>query len=583
MSQQRWQGWAENLPVRGILLTVLIALGGWGALSALRDVGKSIEAYHQSQKIIAWTNTSNHLFRMAQHFAFERGRTAVALSIPTPVSASNRAFIDQRRREADQAMQSFLQQHLELPNVGQEALAAEWLTIQTLRQEADLNMALPLAQRDPQLVERWYEAATHLLQASRKLTQLLVGSYVRNRGLEIARLTLVASYAFELRLTQGAEASLIAQRVAANRRMDMQDVARIYELRGEAQAVWQEIERLRLYAPLPGLDETLDNFKRLHAAELRRYQNEVLDAWKRGSPPEVPLETLLSMSQPALEGIATLMQLSTDRIEQLAQQDSQRALRAVWSSLVVGLVILAIMLVSIWYVVRKVIRPLESLEHGLRQMAQEQTNAVPLRSGNEITCLQQTISLITHLWQEKARLEEELRNFAFQDSLTQLPNRRLLMERLQQLMVRNERRNLYACLMFLDLDKFKQVNDQFGHEIGDHLLIAVAERLRLLLREEDTIARLGGDEFIILIDTLGGDEEAAHAAIKIIFDKLHREMGMPYVLDTHTIFCSISLGYKLFCGGEDIDTLIRSADAAMYQSKQAHNLYGTTATSQKAG
>ena len=571
MPQQGRQSWARQLPVRGILLTALLALGGWSCLSAFKDLAAAYRNYRQSETVIVWAQTTNHLFRMSQHFAFERGRTAVVLRSPQAISAANREFIATRRQQADDAMRLFLQERGRLPQVGQDKLASEWAAIQALRQENDRNMALPLSQRDPLLLQRWFSSATHLLMESRHLIQLLVADYVRSGGMSVARLTMITGYAFELRLVLGAESTLIAQNLAAGTAMPADEIARIHEMRGQESAAWKEVDRLSAYGPLPRLDPSIAAVRQAHYASLRPKQDAVLAAWAEGRTPDLQLEDLVRTSQPVLDGIALLTQKSAEEIELLALQDKQRAQRALIVSVVVGVTLLAIMLLAIWYVLRQVIQPLEAIDRELRQLTQDRVVAPTPRTSNEIACIEDAIALVTHLWQEKARLEDELRNFAFQDSLTQLPNRRLLMERIQQACLRNERRDLYACLLFLDLDKFKEVNDNHGHDLGDQLLIAVANRMKALLREEDTVARLGGDEFIVLIDDLGTDFEAALASTRHIVEKLTRELGQPYPLNGASVCCSISIGSKLFRGSSNANLLIRAADEAMYQEKRARN------------
>lgn len=568
MSGRSWTDRLRQLPVRSILLLALLALGSWGTLSAFLDLAQALKHYQQSAEVITWTRTTNHLFRMAQHFAYERGRTAVILRMPTPVSEENRLFIAKRRQLADQAMQDFLRQRQSLPPLGQDALAQQWEKIRSLRELADRDMALPLTRRERHVVTQWYASATELLLASRKLTQKLVASYVQNRGLEVARLTLIAGYAFELRLAVGAEAAQLGQQLAGGEPMNAAGLAYVYTLRGQQQSLWDEIERLRRYAPIPALDAHIEAIRQAHHQTMRSPQNQALDAWKRGQVPSLHVSELTKDAQSSLDGISELMQLAALETERVAIADQKRAAQQLVRNLLFGGAVLAITLLTAWYVLRHIVRPLEQLDGELRQLILGQALACPPRGSNEIGRLSEAVALVMHLWQEKTRLEEELSKLAFHDSLTGLPNRRLLMERLQQARIKNDRRNQFACLLFLDLDKFKQVNDNHGHELGDKLLIAVAARLGQLLREEDTIARLGGDEFIVLLENLGSDEAGARAAALRIRDKLDQELALPYQLEDIRLRCSVSIGYKLFNGSEgDVHALIRAADADMYQCK----------------
>jgi diguanylate cyclase (GGDEF)-like protein/PAS domain S-box-containing protein len=174
------------------------------------------------------------------------------------------------------------------------------------------------------------------------------------------------------------------------------------------------------------------------------------------------------------------------------------------------------------------------------------------------------VSLFIDITQKK-RSEAEIAYRANYDALTDLPNRALLTERLGQAMKQARREHLRIAVLFVDLDFFKQVNDTLGHAIGDRLLQMVAERMRLCVRETDTIARQGGDEFVVL---LAGIADAADAGI--VAEKIIAQMTQPFLLDDHEIHIGASIGITLFPDdGNDIETLFRNADLAMYRAKGA--------------
>ncbi|MGE3909812.1 MAG: putative bifunctional diguanylate cyclase/phosphodiesterase [Chloroflexota bacterium] len=166
---------------------------------------------------------------------------------------------------------------------------------------------------------------------------------------------------------------------------------------------------------------------------------------------------------------------------------------------------------------------------------------------------------------ERKRIEGELTRLAFHDTLTGLPNRALFADRLQQALARAGRRQHGLAVMFLDLDNFKIVNDSIGHEAGDQLLIAVAERLGVCLRPEDTIARFGGDELAILVE--GVVDEAEVIAIA---NRIATALKRPVSLSGHEVFVTASIGIALRTSAtEDADGLLRKADLAMYRAKSA--------------
>ncbi|MFM2056246.1 MAG: hypothetical protein RLY71_631 [Pseudomonadota bacterium] len=166
--------------------------------------------------------------------------------------------------------------------------------------------------------------------------------------------------------------------------------------------------------------------------------------------------------------------------------------------------------------------------------------------------------------------EEAIRRLAYHDTLTGLPNRRLLLDRLRHAMTLSQRSQSHAALLFIDLDRFKQLNDTHGHEAGDALLIAVAERLQGLVRESDTVARYGGDEFIVLCENLGPLPDAAAAHARTTADKIGAALGAEFPLGALTHQGGASVGVHLFLGdAQDMDSLLKAADAAMYRTKMA--------------
>ena len=153
---------------------------------------------------------------------------------------------------------------------------------------------------------------------------------------------------------------------------------------------------------------------------------------------------------------------------------------------------------------------------------------------------------------------------AHHDQLTGLPNRILLADRLRVALAQSARNKSSCGLMFLDLDRFKSINDTLGHAIGDELLIEVARRLKASVRDSDTVARLGGDEFVVVLPALKVRDDAETVARKIV-----ASLGAPYELSGHAVATSPSIGIALFPeDASDGDELLRDADAAMYEAKQ---------------
>jgi diguanylate cyclase (GGDEF)-like protein/PAS domain S-box-containing protein len=171
---------------------------------------------------------------------------------------------------------------------------------------------------------------------------------------------------------------------------------------------------------------------------------------------------------------------------------------------------------------------------------------------------------------ERKQAEEAIRNLAFIDTLTHLPNRRFLLDRLRQGLAKSRRHGHHGALLFIDLDHFKSVNDTYGHEAGDKLLWEVAHRLRRSVREGDTVARLGGDEFVVMLEELGDSTEEARAKGTVIGDKILAALNEPFEIDGDIHQNTPSIGLTCFgSADEQAEDLLRRADAAMYRAKAA--------------
>lgn len=201
----------------------------------------------------------------------------------------------------------------------------------------------------------------------------------------------------------------------------------------------------------------------------------------------------------------------------------------------------------------------------------------PARPGDDEIRLLENFANLAALVVEHYQTEEKIRNLAFFDALTQLPNRRMLFDRLRQAMANSRRSGCYGALLFLDLDNFKPLNDTFGHHAGDLLLIQVAQRISSCVRETDTVARFGGDEFVVMLGELDANRDASEAQVRGIAEKIRSILAEPFVVcferdDASRLIiehcCTASIGVVLFINHEaSVEEIIKWADHAMYQAK----------------
>ncbi|HOE42492.1 MAG TPA: diguanylate cyclase [Rhodoferax sp.] len=189
--------------------------------------------------------------------------------------------------------------------------------------------------------------------------------------------------------------------------------------------------------------------------------------------------------------------------------------------------------------------------------------------------VQGTIQDIT----ERKQMEDQIRQLAFYDALTALPNRRLLSDRLGQCLIGSQRNGFFGALMFLDLDNFKQINDLHGHAAGDSLLVEVAVRLKACVRKADTVARFGGDEFVVMLCELDRDKAQSSILAQAVAEKIGSSLSEPYHLtltaegqQPTTIIHHGSASIGVFVFGDqtsDVNNILKNADVAMYQAKAA--------------
>ena len=254
------------------------------------------------------------------------------------------------------------------------------------------------------------------------------------------------------------------------------------------------------------------------------------------------------------------------------------ALRAA-SQLAGGLLALLLLpSVLIWFAVaRYITQPIQNFSqqlHNLVPGTAERINSVAHGSKEITRLIADSNFLLTGieemLLDERAQrseiqhLKEQYQHLAHHDNLTGLPNRAMFNDRLQHMLVQARRYELKGALIYLDLDKFKPVNDTLGHDIGDLLLKAVAQRLLNIVRESDTVARLGGDEFALLLPAISSHDDARGIADKVL-DSLHQ----PFIIGAHHLQIGSSLGIAMYPEhGEDEASLIKNADLAMYRAKQ---------------
>lgn len=183
---------------------------------------------------------------------------------------------------------------------------------------------------------------------------------------------------------------------------------------------------------------------------------------------------------------------------------------------------------------------------------------------------EQLVHAIVRDISERKKAEEEIRFRAYYDSLTRLPNRQLLLDRLEQAIMTSQRSEDFNAILFIDLDRFKSINDSLGHNTGDLLLIDTAARIKHCIREIDTAARFGGDEYVVLLKHIGKEQDEASFNAKRIAQSINRTFQQPFILNHQEIHITCSIGITIFPISDDsVEDIIKHADTAMYSAKES--------------
>jgi diguanylate cyclase (GGDEF)-like protein len=295
--------------------------------------------------------------------------------------------------------------------------------------------------------------------------------------------------------------------------------------------------------------------------------------------PPTPVETTLSQASALVDVAVPVMLgqkhvgwarigLGHDRMEEEIAAITRNGIAYILGAVLVGSILAALM-------ARQMTQRLYRVKHVADMVRDGNYDPrVDVGGNDELTAVGAGLNtMLDELQRHATELKasnEEIRTLAFYDPLTQLPNRRLLHDRLQRSRNARGANERHGALLFIDLDNFKNLNDTLGHEMGDMLLKECARRLQSCIREADTVARLGGDEFVIILDELSEQADEAAVQAETVGTKVIDELNRIYDVGGHELHSSPSIGVVIFRGHEfENDELLKRADMAMYQSKAA--------------
>jgi len=335
----------------------------------------------------------------------------------------------------------------------------------------------------------------------------------------------------------------------------------------------------------------MDKNYRIRASSDAAYFNEIFtDQWSRVIQKELhanypnivqkPHDGIIDTNIPIRLGTNTVgyvrMLSTTDRVDHQIELLRNKGLFYLFLAIISGAFVA-------WMIVRHLTSRLTLLSQAASEVAKHnyEITLPPFHGEDEIAqmgrafsamieSIHEQVSALSFEIKQREKTEELLDYKAHHDELTHLSNRALFLDRLEHAIKKAKRQEHTLAVLFIDLDRFKEINDSLGHEMGDRVLIEIAERLRENLREIDTIARLGGDEFTLIVEDIDGNDKVNEIASRVL-----KILQQPIQIDHHQLYVTSSIGISIYpLDGTDAQNLLRNADSAMYKAKiEGRNSY----------
>lgn len=504
-----------------------------------------------------------------KNFMFERGRINVVLASSEPITRQNSDFIAQRRAAADEAfLLGFSALEARYPQ-GANILREGHEEIVQLRVLADEEARKPLQQRDPSVRPEWFSRCSGYIDSVITQLKTVIGhpqSARINSYLDL----MVDSLLF--RSIAGSGSSILTSAVSGMRMLSDPEYSDFLLLRGQSDQIWATMNHLAEIIGSNSLNAALAEVREQYYVLFRKEQDRVLALARTAPPPEGSGAEIARLSVPALDSILRISDRTINEIDQINRDSMKDASVSLLAALAVMVSSFLIAVFLPIYLRRHLIQPLNGIIQIIEGLSEGKSQDISsfLQRDDEIGKLGQGAQMLQDsIAAEQASRQKlnqavlALEELSTKDSLTGLHNRRYLTDRFSRLEEGFRKEKTMFSVIMGDIDHFKSVNDQHGHECGDEALIHVTALLAGLRREGDLLARWGGEEFLFLLPgtNLQGARDIAEKARTELKEKSFR-------YQEQEIGITMTFGVAQ-CGGEcDIRKVIQSADMAMLQGKR---------------
>ncbi|HWR38460.1 MAG TPA: diguanylate cyclase [Patescibacteria group bacterium] len=518
-------------------------------------------AVHKRVELITKINyCSEPLFLTLEALAFERGRVNVVLSGEKTVDEVNRSFIAERRDQVDKHLTAGLERIIEFEPLLVNDLWNRYETLQRLRAQVDAQALVPLAARDPALSVEWFTQATLLIAQIQETIETL-----GKKEPVVDRFDFFHYFqlkCIDFRLFSGQSASILTSAINKGTALTPEKYQEFIESRGKADYIWRDIENAVAAFNTAELRQKRDRVYREYYHVYRPFQNEILPLALAGKAPVESAQRLAVLSVPAFDSIFELInEASIEKRRYVAQMNDQ-AITEVRMALTGFVLVILFIAITLGYFRKVLFGPLQRIVDTLRKIVDGQIVAeleTDAARKDEIGLLARGVQLLQSSMQEERRLKKLNETLAVTDKLTGLYNRQMLDQTVTNLMAQTDRYGEPVSMILFDLDRFKRVNDTWGHPVGDAVLQQTALVVKDLIRSADLFFRFGGEEFLVLMPQTG-EAGAVHVAEKI-------RVALEAVQHPLAGQVTVSLGVAVRNREESFDEWYKRTDAALYQAK----------------
>lgn len=548
---------------------LIIFLSGIIVSNSIINLYNEWSNYHKAKELRLVKDASVYFTEALKNFMFERGRTNVVLSNDQPISNENILFINQRRTASDEAFErGFTTIEKKYPEEA-ELLRIEYEKINDLRIIVSDEVTKPLQNRDNGIQEQWFDSCTEYINLV--IARLEVISRQSHEDFFISNYFEGIVDSLLYRSVVGKESSIFTSAISQENTFDEKQYQELLILRGVSNQIWYDLEKDFAIIKSDSIISTLDNVREKYYIQFRPQQDRLLELALKNELYEGAGQEIAALSVPALDSISTISEVAVREISVEIDNRINRAFNRLLITLLLLILSVLVMVVAPIIINRNFVLPFKNIIQTIGCLSNGKTGvSIPYtKRKDEIGILANGVNMLQNTMNKELALRDKLEKtvnyleeVSITDFLTGLYNRRYAENRMSELEKLYKRNGLIFSLIMCDIDLFKEVNDQYGHECGDKILLEISSVLSSFSRESDILARWGGEEFLFIL------QDTNKNGAKVLAERVRIDLeNKTYEYENFEIKITMTFGIAAYDEKIGIDETLRKADRALFQGK----------------